>query len=126
MAALVLTVSACDRPREAPKANSTYVGSDVDNTGRNVRDRDFKTVTPENQSENDADRSITKNIRKVIVADDALSQDAKNIKIITIDGVVTLRGPVNSSQEKNIIARKANAINGVKRVENQLEVKMTP
>src|ERR687892_170282 len=78
-----------------------------DNTGRNVRDRGGVTLTPGDQSESEADRTLTQQIRKAVVADDSLSTTAKNIKIITVDGVVTLRGPVNTPQEKQLIEAKA-------------------
>jgi len=78
--------------------------------------------TPMDQSENEVDREITQNIRQRIIADSSLSMTAKNIKIITTDGVVTLRGPVASTQEKDTIARKINEIKGIVRVDNQLEV----
>jgi len=93
-----------------------------DNTGRNVRDRSGETLTPGDQSESEADRTLTQRIRQAIVADDALSTTAKNIKIITANGVVTLRGPVNSAQEKAAIAAKAHQIAGANKVENQLEI----
>jgi hyperosmotically inducible periplasmic protein len=94
-----------------------------DNTGRNVRDRSGTTLTPGDQSESEADRTLTQQIRRAVVADDSLSTTAKNVKIITVDGVVTLRGPVNSPHEKEVIAAKAQQIAGVNKVDNQLEVK---
>lgn len=94
-----------------------------DNTGRNVRDRGGATLTPGDQSESEADRTLTQQIRQAVVADDSLSTMAKNIKIITIDGVVTLRGPVQSPREKEKIEAKAQQIAGIDRIDNQLEVK---
>jgi hyperosmotically inducible periplasmic protein len=94
-----------------------------DNTGRNVRDRGGATMTPGDQSESQADLTLTQQIRKAVVADDSLSTMAKNIKIITANGVVTLRGPVESSQEKEKIAAKAQQIAGIDKIDNQLEVK---
>jgi hyperosmotically inducible periplasmic protein len=94
-----------------------------DNTGRNVRDRGGLTLTPGDQSESEADRTLTQEIRKAVVADDSLSTLAKNIKIITVDGVVTLRGPVQSPQEKESIETKAQQIAGIDKIDNQLEVK---
>ena len=93
-----------------------------DNSGRNVRDRDDQTKTPGDQSENEADRTITQNIRQALTADDSLSTNAKNVKIITNDGTVTLRGPVKSEKEKTEIEAKAKQVAGVKRVDNQIEV----
>lgn len=54
---------------------------------------------------------------------DSLSAMAKNIKVITIDGKVTLRGPVHSEQEKQSIASMAEKVAGTGTVNNQLEVK---
>jgi osmotically-inducible protein OsmY len=95
-----------------------------DNTGRNVRDRSGATLTPGDQSETEADRTLTQRIRQAVVADDALSITAKNIKIITVDGVVTLRGPVKTLQEKNTIEAKAQQIAGADKVNSQLELSM--
>jgi hypothetical protein len=94
-----------------------------DNTGRNVRDRGGATLTPGDQSESEADRTLTQQIRRAVVSDDSLSMMAKNIKIITIDGVVTLRGPVQDPREKEIIQAKAQQIAGTARIDNQLEIK---
>lgn len=93
-----------------------------DNTGTNVRDRDDQTLTPLDQSESEADRTLTQRIRQAVVADDTLSTNAKNVKIITTNGRVTLRGPVKSEQEKAAIAAKAQQIAGAGNVENQLEI----
>ena len=93
-----------------------------DNTGRNLRDRDDASKTPGDQAENEADRMITQNVRKALTDDDALSTDGKNVKVITSDGNVTLRGPVKSEKEKSEIENKAKQISGVKKVDNQLEV----
>jgi osmotically-inducible protein OsmY len=94
----------------------------ADNTGKNVRDRSGDTVTSGDQSEDAADVAITQEIRKAIVADDSLSTNARNVKIITADGIVTLRGPVNTPEEKARITAAAQRIAGVKQVQNQLEI----
>ncbi len=93
----------------------------ADDTGRNVRDRSGQTLTSGDQPENEKDRMITQKVRQALMEDDSLSTNAKNIKIITVNAVVTLRGTVNNDREKNEIAKKARAINGVKSVDNQLE-----
>ena len=95
---------------------------DADDTARNVRDRGDKTLTPMDQGGSAADRDISAAVRKAVVEDEALSTNAHNVKIITIDGVVTLRGPVKSAAEKASIVAKAQKTSGVKRVDNQLEV----
>ena len=105
--------------------NAPEPGTPPDNTGVNVRDRNDARVTAQDQSESEADRKLTQEIRKAIVADDTLSTNAKNVKVVTINGVVTLRGPVANEQEKHKVASKANGIAGVKRVDNQLESTVT-
>jgi hyperosmotically inducible protein len=95
---------------------------DADNSGINARDRGDQTLTPMNQGGSEADRQVTAKIRKAVVNDDVLSINAHNVKIITKDGVVTLRGPVKSASEKATVAAKAQKIAGVKRVHNQLEI----
>jgi hyperosmotically inducible periplasmic protein len=95
---------------------------DADNTGRNVRDRDGDTRTSGDQSESEADRTITQKIRHAVVSDDSLSTNAHNVKIITVNGMVTLRGPVESEHERQAVAAKAVKIAGAEKVQNQLEV----
>jgi osmotically-inducible protein OsmY len=94
----------------------------ADNTAKNERDRNDAAKTAGDQSENEADRKITQEVRKSIVDDDKLSTSAQNVKIITNDGQVTLRGPVKTEQEKKEIESKAKQVAGVKNVENQLEI----
>lgn len=115
-----LSLVSCEQQN---KPNNPSVNQeDYDNTGRNIRDRDSTAKTPMSQSEGNEDLAITQRIRRSIMSDDSLSTDAKNIKIITIRGVVTLRGPVASAQEKDIITKKVNNVQGVVNVDNQLEV----
>ena len=94
----------------------------ADNSGKNVRDRQDSSRTPGDQSNNTSDLAITQAIRKAVVADKALSTNAHNVKIITANGVVTLRGPVSSPEEKETIAAKAKQVAGVKSVDNKLEI----
>jgi hyperosmotically inducible protein len=106
----------------ADKTAATPSQTAPDNTGRNVRDRGGDTVTPGDQSNNKADVHLTQQIRKAIMADKSLSTNAKNVKIITANGVVTLRGPVNTPQEKATIEAKAQSIAGAHNVDSQLEI----
>jgi osmotically-inducible protein OsmY len=94
----------------------------ADNSGKNVRDRQESAQTPGDQSNSKSDVAITKAVRKAVVADKALSTNAHNVKIITTNGVVTLRGPVKSPEEKDKIGAKAKQVAGVKSVDNQLEI----
>ena len=95
---------------------------DADNTGKNVRDRGDDTLTATDQGGSAPDRELTAKIRKAIVDDDALSTNAQNVKIITRDGVVTLRGQVANAAEKSTVAMVAKRTAGVKRVDDQLEI----
>ena len=95
----------------------------ADNTGKNDRDSSGKTLTPTDQSNALADIKITADTRKMVMADDSLSSNAKNCKIITTKGgAVTLRGPVDSAKEKAAVAKHAEMA-GASSVDNQLEVK---
>ena len=121
-----LLVFGCSKEHGDKNTNDNQVSQSTqvppDNTGRNVRDRDDATKTPGDQSENEADRTITQNVRKALTDDDSLSTDGKNVKVITNDGNVTLRGPVKTDKEKSEIENKAKQIAGVKKIDNQLEV----
>ena len=95
----------------------------ADNTGKNERDRSGETLTPGDQSNSPEDLKITQAIRKAVVKDESLTLTAKNIKIITAGGQVTLRGPVNSAEEKMKIEKLAKSAAGAAKVDNQLEIK---
>lgn len=97
-------------------------GTPADNTKTNERDRNSATLTPGDQGGSEADRTITQRVRQGVVGRDGLSMTAKNVKIITVDGVVTLRGPVNNQEEQSTIGTIAQGVDGVKRVDNQLEI----
>jgi hypothetical protein len=96
--------------------------TDADNTGRNVRDRAGYTLTPMDQSDAPSDLGTTQRIRQALVADEQLSMNAKNVKIITTDGVVTLRGPVQTPAEKATVVRLARTLAGRMAVQDELEV----
>jgi hyperosmotically inducible periplasmic protein len=117
----IALIVGCSKNRTEDKQVSQSA-VEADNSGRNVRDRNDQTKTSGDQAENEADRTISQNIRQAITADDSFSTNAKNVKIITNDGTVTLRGPVKSEKEKAEIEAKAKQVAGVKRVDNQLEI----
>jgi osmotically-inducible protein OsmY len=83
---------------------------------------EVRPLTPADQSNAKMDLRITQEIRKAVVADDSLSTNGHNVKIITVDGVVTLRGPVDSEAERSRIAETARGVAGVMKVNNQLEI----
>jgi hyperosmotically inducible periplasmic protein len=122
---VVLTMTGCNEGKStATSATSAPTESAAvkrDNTEVNVRDRTDDVKTPIDQNENQKDIDITANIRKRVV-DTKMSVNAQNVKIITQDGKVTLRGPVKSEEEKAQIEKMAHEVAGAANVDNQLEV----
>ena len=109
----------------AVPAGGALASDDADNSKRNVSDRDGGSVTPGDQGSSEADVAITQQIRQVVVDRDDLSVNAQNVKIVTVAGVVTLRGPVANAKEKAAIVSIAKQTSGVKRVDDQLEAEGT-
>lgn len=109
--------------RTTKDGSTTSTTKDADNTERNMRDRDARTLTPLDQGNSQPDLDTTAQIRKEIVGGKDMSMNAKNVKIITNGGKVTLRGPVNSAEEKRIIGEIAERVAKAGNVTNQLEVK---
>ena len=95
----------------------------TDNTAINERDRSRETQTSGDQSNSSADLKITQAIRQALMKDGELSMTAKNIKIITDNGEVTLRGPVKNAQEKAKIDQLARSAAGGAKIVDQLDVK---
>jgi len=95
----------------------------TDNTQINQRDRNPNEPTADKQQNNRSDRDITQQIRKAITGDKTFSEYARNVKVITQNGQVTLKGPVRSDDEKSAIEIKAKAIAGDANVTNDLTVK---
>jgi hyperosmotically inducible protein len=94
-----------------------------DNSAKNQRDRSGETKTSGDQSNSSEDTKITADVSRAIVKDHSLTMTAKNVKVITAGGVVTLRGPVKSAEEKTKIEQLATAAAGGAKIDNQLEVK---
>ena len=97
--------------------------AEPDNTAINERDRSGETKTSGDQSNSSADLKTTQVIRQALMKDDKLSMTAKNIKVITANGHVTLRGPVKTAQEKAKIDQLAKSAAGGAQIDNQLDVK---
>lgn len=116
LAASVIVIG-CDKRSDA----STTSATSADNTKTNSRD-DASAVTAMDQGNNSADLDTTQAIRKAVMADNGLSSDAKNVKIVTAKGMITLRGPVKNEAEKMNIEAKAKAAAGNNRVDNQIDV----
>jgi len=96
----------------------------ADNTRVNKRDRNPGEPTADQQKNNRSDLDVTKNIRKSIVDDKSLSTYAHNVKVVSQNGMVTLKGPVKSEEERKAIVSKAEAVVGdPKKVVDQMDVK---
>jgi hyperosmotically inducible periplasmic protein len=105
-------------------AQSTDDATKPDNTAVNKRDRNPGEATADQQKMNAADRALTAKIRKDVIADKTLSTYAHNVKIISQNGTVTLKGPVHSDDEvKSIIAKATEEAGGLDKVVNQMSVK---
>ena len=94
-----------------------------DNTAINERDRSGETQTSGDQSNSSSDLKITQAIRQALMKDSELSITAKNIKVITNNGQVTLRGPVRNAEEKAKINQLAKSAAGDAKIDDQLDVK---
>ena len=117
VSAIIISI-ACSRDRQPPKLTAAI----EPNSWSTVRDRDEERKTVEDRSDSEADRTISQKIRGALTADESLSTNAKNVKIISNNGMVTLRGPVKNEQEKSAVEAKTKQVPGVKNVDNQLEV----
>jgi hyperosmotically inducible periplasmic protein len=94
-----------------------------DNTKNNRQEATNGAVTADQQKNDRSDREVTKEIRKSVMSDKSLSTDAHNVKVITRGGAVTLKGPVNSEDERKTIVAKAEQVAGTGNVTDQLTVK---
>lgn len=110
-------------PSTSNPSPDTAPGVAADNTKKNERDRQDAALTPIDQGNNETDLKITQKIRQAVMADGSLSFTAKNVKIITTGGKVTLRGPVKSDAERAAIETAAKNVAGAGQVDNQIEVK---
>jgi hyperosmotically inducible protein len=95
----------------------------ADNTKVNQRDQNTNEPTADQQKNNRPDSDITQQIRQAIMKDQSLSTYAHNVKIITQNGQVTLKGPVRSDDEKRAVEAKATEIAGQNNVTSELEIK---
>jgi osmotically-inducible protein OsmY len=107
-----------------PVAAHAQTGSQTppDNTKVNTRDRAASAKTADQQGNSKADLDLTQKIRHAIVADKSLSSYAHNIKVITRDGHVTLKGPVHTSDERSALEAKATEVAGTGNVTNRISV----
>ena len=94
----------------------------ADNTKMNQRDRSANEATADQQKANPSDREISRQIRKSIQEDKSLSTYGHNVKVITQNGMVTLKGPVRSEEEKKAVEAKAVEVAGADKVTNEIDV----
>jgi len=94
----------------------------ADNTKINERDRSPNALTAGQQSETKEDREMTQNIRKAIIDDKSLSTNARNVKVITVGGMVTLKGPVGSEEEKRTIEAIAGRVAGKDKITSEIGI----
>jgi hyperosmotically inducible protein len=125
---LLMTSLACSGTQllaqSADQSTSAQAGdTQADNTKVNQRDQNASEPTADQQKNNRSDRDITQQIRKAITSDKSLSTYAHNVKVITQNGQVTLKGPVRSDDEKRAIEAKATGIAGENKVTSELAVK---
>jgi len=121
---VALNITGCSRKSETRTEASTTetgMGMSADETKRQASAND-SLPTATDQGESEADRTITQTIRQAVVGNNALSMDARNVQIITANGVVTLRGAVKSDGEKTLIVQLAEQTPGVTRVDDMIEV----
>jgi len=102
--------------------STAALGQAADNSRNNQQDRTAEQPSADQQRNNAADQNLTRQIRRAIVSDKSLSTYAHNIKIISQDGQVTLRGPVRSTEEKRVVEAKATEIAGAGKVTSELQV----
>ena len=124
--ASLLIVYSSQGQQATPTPHDPATASDAteaDNTKRNSSEQNKNTDTAEKQSNSKDDLALTQKVRQAVMKDGSLSMNAKNVKIIAQDGKVTLKGPVDSQQEKDTIGTEAGEIAGKDKVDNQLEVK---
>ena len=120
---LVVYSSQGQQAKATPSDPAASDSTEADNTQRNSSEQNKDTNTAEKQSSSKDDLALTQKIRQAVMKDGSLSMNAKNVKIIAQNGKITLKGPVESQQEKDAIATKAGEIAGKDNVDDQLEVK---
>lgn len=112
---MIVLLSGCDN-------DQTSKSKDPENTGVNQRDTNEDKQTSFDQSNSQADTELVANLRSSILEIDDLSINGRNIKIITNEGRVVLRGPVDSAAERDAIEKVAKEVAGADNVKSELEV----
>lgn len=120
--AMSLTVGLSASAADSQAALERSQQKAADNTSKNKRDKDLGKPTAQNQSNAKSDVELTREVRRAIMKEKGLSTNAQNVKIITKHGVMTLRGPVATAKEKDLIGKLAKD-SGATSITNQLEPK---
>lgn len=106
-----------------PASDQSAATSRADNTEMNERDKSGVTKTAQKQTNREGDRKLLAAVRRAVVDEKTLSTSAHNVKIVVLNGAVTLRGPVNNESEKRKVEELAKQVAGVTNVANQLDIK---
>jgi|GEM_PF-71010 len=114
--------SASGTPVSADTGNKQPTQYEADNTGRNVRDQNSAAKTADSQRLSGSEIDLLARVRREIIANDSLSTNGHNVKIVIDNGTVVLRGPVNSATEKSWIESTTARVASGYRVVNQLEI----
>lgn len=109
--------------QQTPPASAPVTSTTADNTRMNTRDKSADTMKPTDQPNNSADIKVAAAVRSSIVNEKSLSMLAHNVKLVAAAGVVTLRGPVASADEKITVGKLAASVSGVSQVNNELDIK---
>lgn len=115
---LALPAIAQQTSPEAP-----VVSTSADNSRVNQRDKSPETIKPTDQPNNKTDIKLAAAVRRSIVGDKSLSMMAHNVKLVAVGGVVTLRGPVKTAEEKTKVGAIVAQVAGVADVKNELDIK---
>jgi hyperosmotically inducible periplasmic protein len=121
MAAVLFSVTSAVWAQQPSSASDSAQAPAADNTKMNQQDSN-RNNTAEQQKENPSDRELTQHVRKALMQDKSLSTYAHNVKVISQNGTVTLKGPVHSDDEKQAIEAKAAEVAGKDKVVNDLTV----
>lgn len=114
-AAALALIAVASAQTTAPAPDNTKANSNSLNSAD-------KMSTADGQKNDATDIALTQRIRKSVMADKSLSTYAHNIKIVTVNGAVTLNGVVRDSHEKDVLAMKAQAIAGKDNVTDDLTI----
>jgi osmotically-inducible protein OsmY len=117
-----MAVLACISCAAWAQGSATPEQRPADNSKVNTRDRDSSAPTADQQKENRSDRETARQIRQAIVRDKSLSTYTHNVKVISENGMVTLKGPVRSEEEKKAVESKAAEVAGQDKVQSEIQV----